>query len=120
MTASAGTPPEPRPIAVLGSGSWGTALAIQFARTGRPTLLWGRDRAALAAYAAERRNARYLPGAAFPDALTIEPDFARAVAAAQDVLLAVPSTALRGLLTELAPRLSRGTRVAWATKGFEL
>ena len=107
-------------IAVLGAGSWGTALAIQFARAGRPTLLWGRDAAGLARMAVARRNLRYLPDAAFPAGLTVEPDFARAVRAALDVLVAVPSHAFRETLERLQPLLERGQRVAWATKGFEL
>jgi glycerol-3-phosphate dehydrogenase (NAD(P)+) len=107
-------------VAVLGSGSWGTALAIQFARAGHPTVLWGRDRAALDEMARERRNVRYLPEAPFPDLLGIEPDFERAVRGALDVLVAVPSGALRETLERLRPLLARGQRVCWATKGFEL
>lgn len=108
------------PIAVLGAGSWGTALAIQLARSGRPTRLWGRDAAQLAAMQRERRNARYLPEAEFPDCLTLTADLGAALDGALDVLVAVPSHALRGLLEELAPRLAPGVRLAWATKGFEL
>jgi glycerol-3-phosphate dehydrogenase (NAD(P)+) len=115
-----GAAATPAPIAVLGAGSWGTALAIQFARSGRPTFLWGRDPAQLALLAASRRNARYLPDAAFPPGLAVEPDFERAVGAALDILIAVPSHAFRGTLERLAPRLRPGQRVAWATKGFEL
>ena len=120
-TPAAPTESAPRAaIAVLGAGSWGTALAIQFARAGRPTLLWGRDAAGLARMAVARRNLRYLPDAAFPAGLTVEPDFARAVRAALDVLVAVPSHAFRETLERLQPLLERGQRVAWATKGFEL
>ncbi len=108
------------PITVIGAGSWGTALAIQFARAGRPTLLWGRAEDEPERLDRERCNARYLPGAAFPDALSIEPDLARAVGAALDLLLVVPSSALRSVLQELKPLLKPGARVAWATKGFEL
>jgi glycerol-3-phosphate dehydrogenase (NAD(P)+) len=108
------------PITVLGAGSWGTALAVQFARSGRQTQLWGRDPEQLRILAATRRNERYLPGVAFPERLTIEPDFAAAVAAAQDLLIVVPSHALRTILERLRPLLTRGQRVAWATKGFEL
>jgi glycerol-3-phosphate dehydrogenase (NAD(P)+) len=107
------------PIAVLGSGSWGTALAVQFARAGR-AILWGRSPEALEDYARARRNLRYLPDVAFPDTLAIEPDLGRAVAQARDVLIAVPSTALRSVLRELKPELRSATRVAWATKGFEV
>ena len=107
-------------VAVLGAGSWGTALAIQFARGGRAVRLWGRDGARLAAMAQARRNERYLPSAAFPDALEIQPDLHAAVAGCRDVLAVVPSPAFRDVLTTLAPHLTPEMHVAWATKGFEL
>jgi glycerol-3-phosphate dehydrogenase (NAD(P)+) len=119
--SSHATPPaSTTAVAVLGSGSWGTALAIQFARAGHPTVLWGRDTPALAEMARERRNVRYLPDAPFPDLLTVEPDFERAVRGALDVLVAVPSGALRETLTRLKPLLNAEQRVCWASKGFEL
>jgi glycerol-3-phosphate dehydrogenase (NAD(P)+) len=108
------------PLAVLGAGSWGTALAIQFARAGHPTRLWGRDVAQQSAMAAARRNERYLPDAAFPDNLSVVHDLDAALVGVGEVLIAVPSHALRGLLTEIAPRLGDEVRLAWATKGFEL
>ena len=109
-----------QPIAVIGAGSWGTALAIQFARAGRPTVLWGRAEDEPEKLARDRSNERYLPGADFPDALAIEADLAQAVATANDILVVVPSSALRAVLTSLRSLLSPGARVAWATKGFEL
>jgi glycerol-3-phosphate dehydrogenase (NAD(P)+) len=110
---------SPAPVAVLGAGSWGTALAIQLARSGHPTRLWGRDGAALTAMAAMRRNERYL-SADFPASLQVEPDLGSALAGARDALIAVPSHAFRGLLEQLKPHLTADTRLAWATKGFEL
>jgi glycerol-3-phosphate dehydrogenase (NAD(P)+) len=107
------------PVAVLGSGSWGSALAIQFARGGREVRLWGRDRARLLEMAGSRSNERYLPGARFPESLRIEPELPEALAGAHDVLVAVPSVALRSLLEALAPRLGPDMHVVWATKGFE-
>jgi glycerol-3-phosphate dehydrogenase (NAD(P)+) len=109
-----------QPIAVIGAGSWGTALAIQFARAGRPTVLWGRSEDNPEKLARDRRNERYLPGAEFPADLEVEPDLARAVATASDILVVVPSSALRAVLTSLRPLLRPGARIAWATKGFEL
>jgi glycerol-3-phosphate dehydrogenase (NAD(P)+) len=108
------------PVTVLGAGSWGSALAVQFARAGRPTVLWGRDPERVAAMGAARRNVEYLPEAPFPDALRVEGDFELAVASAIDLLVAVPSSAFRDMLVRLAPLLHSGQRVAWATKGFEL
>jgi glycerol-3-phosphate dehydrogenase (NAD(P)+) len=107
------------PIAVLGSGSWGTALAIQFARAGSLVRLWGRDAAQLDALRQERRNTRYLPDAAFPDTLEIAASLEAAIRGAAYVLVAVPSHAFRETLKLLAPQLHDG-RIAWATKGFEI
>jgi len=119
VNSTADEPAAPAPIAVLGTGSWGTALAIQFARAGRSTRLWGRNAGHLRQLAEARVNQRYLPGAIFPAALLVEPDLDLALSSALDVLIAVPSHALREALSALKPRLRPGQRVAWATKGFE-
>ena len=105
---------------MLGAGSWGTALAIQFARAGRPTRLWGRDAAQLTRMARDRRNRRYLPDAEFPETLTIVPELAAALDGVLDVLISVPSHGFRDVLRELRSLLRPEMRLAWATKGFEL
>ena len=107
------------PIAVYGAGSWGTALAVLLARNGRPTRLWARDAAQVAAMRAERRNARFLPDTPFPEALEPCDDFAATIEGARDVLVAVPSEGFRTTLRKLQPLLPEGARVAWATKGLE-
>jgi glycerol-3-phosphate dehydrogenase (NAD(P)+) len=113
--------PGPKPsVAVLGSGSWGTALAVHLARSGHRTVLWGIETDELNAMARERVNARYLPGVALPEGLEIEHDMARAVAQADQLLVVVPSHAFREVLERVRPMLGSGQRVAWATKGFEL
>jgi glycerol-3-phosphate dehydrogenase (NAD(P)+) len=108
------------PVAVLGAGSWGTALAIQFARAGHPTRLWCRSESDAAQMIAERQNRRYLPDAKFPGSLEVHLDLAAAVKDAVAIIVAVPSHSLRMLLTRLKPLLARDARLAWATKGFEL
>jgi glycerol-3-phosphate dehydrogenase (NAD(P)+) len=107
-------------VAVLGSGSWGTALAVHLARTGHRAILWGIETDELTAMARDRVNHRYLPGVTLPDGLEIEHDFARAMAAAEQLLVVVPSHAFREVLERARPLLRTGQRVAWATKGFEL
>ena len=108
------------PVAVLGAGSWGTALAIQFARAGHPTRLWSRSADDVAAMRAERCNRRYLPEAPFPPAIELHDDLAAALEGAVAIIIAVPSHALRTLLRQIKPLLARDARLAWATKGFEL
>jgi glycerol-3-phosphate dehydrogenase (NAD(P)+) len=108
------------PVAVIGAGSWGTALAIQLARTGHQTLLWGRDLAQLDAMRHSRCNERYLPAAAFPKGLEIALDLEAALAGVRDLLVAVPSHAFRSTLERLKPHLRADARIAWATKGFEV
>jgi glycerol-3-phosphate dehydrogenase (NAD(P)+) len=112
--------PSAEPMTVIGAGSWGTALAIQLAREGHPTQLWGRDGAQLDAMRRARRNVRYLPDAGFPAALHIADDLRRALESARDALIAVPSHAFRATLESIEPFLSPETRIAWATKGFEI
>ena len=107
-------------IAVVGAGSWGTALALQFARNGRNVRLWGRDREQVEIMARARMNTRYLPGAGFPENLHPVPDLATCLDRARDVLVAVPSQAFRETLTAIRPLLASDARVCWASKGFDL
>jgi glycerol-3-phosphate dehydrogenase (NAD(P)+) len=116
----AATDLEHAPVAVLGAGSWGTALAIQFARAGHPTRLWCRDAGFAAEMRRVRANRRYLPEAQFPAQVEIHDDVALAVRDAVAIILAVPSHSLRALLQQLKPLLARDARLAWATKGFEI
>src|ERR1700687_1240785 len=102
--------PSAEPMTVIGAGSWGTALAIQLAREGHPTQLWGRDGAQLDAMRRARRNVRYLPDAGFPGALQIPNDLRQALASARDSVIAVPSHAFRATVETIKPRLGPDTR----------
>ena len=108
-----------KPIAVLGAGSWGTALAISLSKGGKETLLWGRDAAQISTFDSVRCNIRYLPDVSFPDALKVSSDLQDTVSRAGDIIVVVPSHGFRGLLDTIKPYLSGSQRVAWATKGFE-
>jgi len=110
---------KPSNIAVLGAGSWGTALAILLARNGHEVVLWGRDREQMTAMAAERCNRRYLPEHAFPDGLEVAADLDQCVAGARLALISVPSHGFQGLCGDLAPRAGNLQGIFWATKGFE-
>ncbi len=106
-------------VAVLGAGSWGTALAVLLARNGTPVMLWARDPARVAAMQTQRRNERYLPDILFPDGITVTAELPKALAQADDILLAVPSHSFRTTLRAIAPLLKPTARLAWASKGLE-
>lgn len=106
-------------MTVLGAGSWGTALAIQLARNGTRTLLWGRNPERMAAMAKSRSNERYLPDITFPDDLIPTSDLEQALDQADEILVVVPSHAFRSTLEAIAPRLRENLPLAWATKGLE-
>lgn len=108
------------PIAVLGAGSWGTALAQQLAKTGRPIRLWGRSKDKIASIKDKRINFLYLPDIELPENVHPENSLAKCVNGANDVLICVPSYGFRETLTKVTPFLDPDTRVCWATKGFEL
>ena len=118
MTETA-TVRAPLRIAVLGAGSWGTALAALIARHGHHTLLWGRDAAVVDAIDQRQENPHYLPGIALPASLRATTDFAASLRDAELVLVVVPSHAFTETLLALAPLRPAHAGVAWATKGFE-
>jgi glycerol-3-phosphate dehydrogenase (NAD(P)+) len=93
---------------------------LQFARRGQPVRLWGRDRAQLADMRRAGVNARYLPGAEFPDNLQAVAELEACLDGVRDILVAVPSHGFRETLETIKPLLANGARVCWATKGFEL
>ena len=106
-------------IAVLGAGSWGTALAALMARHGHGVTLWGRDAKVAAAIDQQHENTRYLPGIPLPDNLRATTDLATSLQDADLVLVVVPSHAFTETLRLLAPLRPAAAGVAWATKGFE-
>ncbi|MGQ4276794.1 NAD(P)H-dependent glycerol-3-phosphate dehydrogenase [Pseudidiomarina sp. E22-M8] len=106
-------------VTVLGAGSYGTALALCFARKGTPVCLWGRDAQQTSAMAEQRENKRYLPGIPLPDALTITSDLAEAVTDARNIVVVVPSGGFAQVLRDIKPLIRNDARVAWATKGLE-
>ena len=105
-------------LAVLGAGSWGTALALQLAREQHTIALWGHEPAHIAILNQERENRRFLPGIAFPANLFPTADLAAAVQDADMVLVVIPSHGFAGLLAQLRPHLG-STPLMWAIKGFE-
>ncbi len=113
------TSTEKQIVTVVGAGSWGTALAIQFARNGHTTRLWGRDAEQIEAMKGERCNARYLPEITFPETLIPTAELESACSSADILLLAVPSTAFRHILETIKPFIPSTALVAWATKGLE-
>ncbi len=104
---------------MLGSGSWGTALAIQFARAGRQTIMWGIEEKEIESMKQARKNELYLPGISFPDTLQITTNFEEALFKVEDVLIVVPSHAFRETLERLKSYTQSIKYLSWATKGFE-
>ncbi len=111
--------PLPTKIAVLGAGSWGTALAIQLARKGHTVNLWGHRPEHLERMAREDENRRYLPGIALPVTLHPETELKAAIGDSDALLVAVPSHAFRATLKKIRPLVADQTTVIWATKGVE-
>lgn len=106
--------------AVIGAGSWGTALGIQLARQGREVWMWDRDEERCERMNLERVNARYLPGIPFPDGLHSTASVDRALAGAEVVVSAVPSQVVRPVIAGLADRLGEARALVCASKGIEV
>lgn len=106
-------------IAVLGAGSWGTALSIHLARLGHEVELWARDPLRGRELQAQRENRIYLPGMMFPPGLHVEVEMRKTVQAACAVVLAVPSHALDAVVREAVPYGPGPDAWVIATKGLD-
>lgn len=113
------SPRSPARIAVLGAGSWGTALAIHLARCGHHVLLWGRDAGQVEEMARTGRNEKYLPGTSLPDGVEPLASLEQTIAQTDEAIVATPSSAFCPLLGTLADTLRPAQGLAWACKGLE-
>ena len=112
-------PVEQRRVAVIGAGSWGTALANHLAEGGHPVTLWVRDEQLARRLASERENAPYLPGVSLHARITPTSDFEAAARAADVFISALPSHAVRTVWRFMAPLLPEAATLVSATKGIE-
>jgi len=106
-------------IAVIGAGSWGTAIAGVLSEKGFETTLWGHHRDHVADLSRDRENKKYLPGYHFVDALYPTDDLAVAVKGCTTVCMVVPSHGFRRVFEAVAPFLENGCLVVSAVKGIE-
>ena len=107
-------------VAVLGSGSWGTAFAMVMADAGQDVTLWARREEVAATINDTRRNADYLPDTELPDNLRATSDVGEALDSAEIVVLAVPSQSLRDNLGDWGGHIPQESAVVSLMKGIEL
>ena len=106
-------------VTVLGSGSWGTALAAHLARVGHDVRLWGRDASLVDDMRERRANAVYLPDVTLPPSVSVTHLIDGAVSATEIVVVAIPSHGFRATVRAAAPHLAHGAVLVSATKGLE-
>lgn len=106
-------------IAVLGGGSFGTAIANICAHNGHPTYLWMRDKERAVLCQKNRENEHYVPGFRFADALTATSDLALAVAQADVVFVSIPSSGFREVVQKIRPYVRPDAMLVSTTKGIE-
>lgn len=106
-------------LAILGAGSWGTALAVVLAPKFDQVALWARDAALAAQIEYTRENDRYLPGFRIPGNVLCSPEIAGVLAGSEFVLSAVPSDHTRALFECVRPHVSSEMWFVSATKGIE-
>lgn len=88
-------------IAVIGAGSWGSALALVLARNGHTVYLWAKDEKSLQNIEQNRVNLRYLPGFSLPECIKTEPSLHAAITKSDEILICVPSHAFREVIMQM-------------------
>jgi len=112
--------PNTTNIAVLGAGSWGTALSFALARNAHNVTLWGHNKSHVEKMSTDNSNDRYLPGFSFPENLSVTNDLASLVSSHDVFLIVIPSHAFRETVLKLKSLgLSDTATIIWATKGFD-
>ena len=108
-------------IAVLGSGSWGTALAKVLAENGQLVRLWGRDVEQVRQINEKHVNAKYLPGIEIPESILATTDLKAAIEDVRIILVVLPTSVIRSSMENINPLLVIGQRpiIVHATKGLE-
>ena len=107
-------------IAIIGAGSWGTALAVVAARAGHAVRLWSRNADVVRSINDERRNSRYLIDTDIPATVNATDDFGTALRDVSMVIFAAPSHAARALFTTMSPLLNEAAVVVSVSKGIEI
>lgn len=103
-------------IAIIGAGSWGTAVAIHLAKAQHRVLLWGQDPEQIALMAKNKTNAQYLPQIPFPDTLVPVHDLTQCITEADYTIIAAPSHAFASIIKKINKPL---TGLTWLTKGID-
>ena len=111
--------PSTDTIAVLGAGSWGTALAMLLGQNKHSVNLWSHSAEHAIAMQTDRENQRYLPGLTFPETLTVNHNLEVVLKDVKNILIVVPSHAFRKTIENIKPFITSSHRLAWATKGLE-
>jgi glycerol-3-phosphate dehydrogenase (NAD(P)+) len=107
-------------VAVLGAGSWGTALAVHLARIDHDVRLWARDRTLAAEISRNRCNPTYLPDIVLPESVVVGSSLDRVLGDVSLVVSAVPSHGCRGVMRAAAPHIRKDATIVSTTKGLEV
>jgi glycerol-3-phosphate dehydrogenase (NAD(P)+) len=106
-------------IAILGAGSWGTALALHLSKSESPVRLWDHDSTHLMTIKKNKQNSKYLPGILLPENIEYIESLKQAIENVTDILIAVPSFAFSDVIQNIKPYLSNNARIMSVTKGLD-
>src|SRR5438874_2337268 len=105
--------------AVIGGGSWGTALASVLGNNGHETWIWAHDKEVARALTERHENPKYLPGLPLPGAIRGTTELGEALRGSELVVAVSPSHVTRAVMKEALPHLPRSTPIVCASKGIE-
>ncbi len=107
-------------VSILGSGSWGTAMAMCLAQNAHNILLWTHNQETAKELSKTHINQKYLPGVILPDNIEYTSDIALCGSKADVIIIATPSHTVREVCKKIAPFVKKGQIVVSISKGFDM
>jgi len=106
-------------VAMIGAGSWGTALSLVLGDNGHTVRIWGKDAKTISDINTIHQNNRYLPGITLPDNVVADTDLKATLQGVDVIVLAVPTKAMREVIPQLLPFIDEAKTFVHVSKGIE-
>lgn len=109
---------DKKSVAMIGAGSWGTALSLVLGDNGHTVRLWGKDEKNIAEINSLHQNSKYLPGITLPNEVVGTTSLEQCIQEADIIVLAIPTKAMREVIPQMLPYIKKQKTFVHVSKGY--